>query len=487
MSKEEKVDDRPIAGGQLDTPDTRRRKLAGKAFVFTAAQNNTYVHGGFLAALKGFCRARKAKLIISPFTYNKNGFQNGHKDDDSLWYDPKIKRYLCKDSVEIAQNLVFCGELDILPTAVNPTSGLENYTRHASSIIPHAKVQMKSIPTMKHEQTKFMYTTGAITMRNYIQRKAGQKASFHHVFGALYVEFDAEGDWFARQLVAANDGSFYDLTDYFNPTGRTRANRAAAINWGDIHAECGDDEVAEGAWSDTPGSILNHLRPWRQFVHDLTDFRARNHHGIKDPYFLARNRATGNDDVREGLRASCAFLQRINREDTGTVVVESNHDQALQRWLADPLGRIDIVNAEYWHELNAYIHRSIRNGMRSNVFEHALRGIDGGITAYFLPEDESYEICPQPDGPGIECGMHGHRGPNGARGSINSFQAVGKRANIGHSHSAGIVNGVYVAGVSAKLDLDYNVGPSSWSHSHIVTYPNSKRAIITMRGKKWRA
>ena len=487
-AKKPKVDHRPVAGGDLATPDTKRRKAEGSVFVFTAAQNNTYVHKKFLQSLLCYVQDRGATLYVSPFTYNKNEFQNGTKDDPEDWYDPAIRQYLTTSSVEITKDLVFCGELNILPTAVNPLSGLENYTRHASSIVPHAKVQMKSVATMKHDPVKFLYTTGAVTMRNYIQKKAGQKASFHHVFGALVVEIDGDGDWFARQLVASNDGTFYDLTNKYTPRGVTSGHRAAGINWGDLHSECRDEQVFEGAFSMVSGSILDTLRPYYQFAHDLTDFRARNHHGMGDPYFLAQNYHRGEDSVREGLLRSATMLWELYRPWTKTIVVESNHDQALKRWLADPRGHWDSVNNEYRHELNTYVLRCIREGIRPSPFEYALRQL--GVTAReatFLAEDTSFELCPQPDGPGIECGMHGHRGPNGARGNVNSLRSVGKKANIGHSHSAAIIDGVYVAGVSARLDLDYNVGPSSWSHSHIVTYSNSKRAIITMRGKKWRA
>jgi len=59
--------------------------------------------------------------------------------------------------------------------------------------------------------------------------------------------------------------------------------------------------------------------------------------------------------------------------------------------------------------------------------------------------------------------------------------------NTGHTHSTGIIDGVYTAGVHGKLDMDYNKGPSSWSHSHVITYPNGKRAIITIKDGKWRA
>jgi len=101
----------------------------------------------------------------------------------------------------------------------------------------------------------------------------------------------------------------------------------------------------------------------------------------------------------------------------------------------------------------------------------------------FLRTDEPYIIC---NGK-IECGMHGHLGPNGARGTPQNLQKVGRRANTAHTHSAGIWNGLFVAGTSTKLRWDYNRGPSSWSHSHVVTYPSGQRAIITMWNGRWRA
>jgi hypothetical protein len=102
----------------------------------------------------------------------------------------------------------------------------------------------------------------------------------------------------------------------------------------------------------------------------------------------------------------------------------------------------------------------------------------------FLREDESFKICTDLKGNEIECGNHGHLGANGARGAISGFKKLGTRVNIGHSHSANIADGVYQAGVTGSLDMGYNVGASSWSSSHILTYSNGKRTIITTHNNK---
>lgn len=478
--KKKKEDMRPVAAGVVSAPDKRRRALAGKRFVFTTAQNNTYVHAGFFESLMHFIKARDAQLVVSTITYNKSGFQNGTKDDDKLWYDPLIEPYVINDSRKVAEGLIFCGELDILPTAVSPLSGFENYTQEASGIIPHTKVQMQSLPRMKGFPERFIYTTGSITLRNYIQRKAGQKAEFHHVFGALYVEVDEDGDWFARQLVANEDGVFHDLNECYTPAGVTDG-QVLAITWGDIHLEKMDPQVFKAAWGDD--SMLSELKPSFQFFHDLTDFRARNHHNIRDPFFLAEMYHNDIGNVERDLHRCGSFLSYVTRMGNKAVVVDSNHDQALERWLREADIRSDPENAEFFHRANMMIHMNIKKGVKDfNVFQWAVTA-DGMIPSdtIFLSEDDSFIVA------GIEQGMHGHRGPNGARGNPRGFRTIGRKVNIGHMHSAGIFDGVYVAGVSGMLDMDYNKGPSSWSHSHILTYANGKRTIITMKKGKWRA
>jgi len=493
--KPKKEDNRPIAAGVVHAPDTRRRTLAGQRFVFTAAQNNTLVHEDFLASLFHFCQHNDAELCISRFSYNKSGFQNATKDSDDkeLWYDNRLSEFFLDHSVEVASDLIFCGELDILPTAPQPLSGFESYTQGNSGIIPHAKVNLLSLPRLKGESPRFLYTTGAVTLRNYIQRKAGQKADFHHVFGALYVEVDDDGRWFARQLIADNSGEFFDLTTKYTPAGVKSGFEAMAINYGDIHIEKIDPEVFDATWGEER-SIASVLRPTYQFVHDLTDFSARNHHNIKDPLFLAEKYWQGEDNVEEGMIKSAQFLEGLQKYGY-VVVVDSNHHDAYLKWLKEADIKTDPENAEFYYRSNAELYRHIKEGNKDfSVYEWALQQHADLVNVMFLEDDASFVICNDAKAEelgrtvgGIECGIHGHRGPNGARGNSRQFKQIGRKCNLGHSHSAAIIDGVYVAGVSGKLDMDYNKGPSTWSHSHIVTYQNGKRAIITIKDGKWRA
>ncbi len=481
---------KPLIGGRIQAPDTYRPSLQGTRFVFTCAQNNTEVHPDFWSALQTFCAHNDAQLGVAKISYNKSGWQNHGGisknksvglEDEGLWYDPRITPFEVYQQVKVADGLLFCGELDILPTAVYPLNGLDNYTGHHSAIVPHTKMQMRSLATMKGEDAKLLYSTGACTMRNYIQRKSGQIAEYQHVYGALYVEVDHDGTWYVRQLNADDDGIFYDLDTAYGPGWTEPASNFGRpfITLGDIHVEKLDYEAFEGA-----SNMLHFLNPEYIFVHDLIDFEARNHHNKKDLHFLVEQQFIRNPSVREGITMGAKFMVNLSRDfpDTQVVSVRSNHDEALGRWLREPCE--DAVNLPYWHYLNYRYLTGLQNGEKLDVFKIAM------YDAYqhpfnnrirYLREDESLVLR------GIEHSIHGHLGPNGSRPTPKSYRGIGRRANTAHTHSAGIIDGIYTAGVLGRLDMGYNKGPSSWSHSNIVTYPNGKRAIVTQRRNKWRA
>jgi hypothetical protein len=376
--------------------------------------------------------------------------------------------------------------MNILPTAENPLSGLEVYTGRKSGIFPHAKVAMQSVPSAKHTPTKFNYTTGTVTLRNYIQRKAGLKAEFHHVYGALLVEVDADGDWFCRQIISDSDGVMHDLDVRVDAEGNlTENNRVESITWADIHTDNLVPWVEDLAWGE--GGMLDTLNPKSQFFHDVLGFRAKSHHEIKHPHRVFRRWLLGQTKVREECKQVCNFLKNALRFGCENIVVDSNHHDHLGRWLEESDGRWDPTNVEFWTAMQSRVWASLRDGAETpNYFKLMVDEIDPDLNLdiKILDRDSSYIICPDRNG-GIECGMHGHAGPNGGRGSPRAFARLGRKANLGHYHSAGIMDGIYFGGTCSSLEPDWTTGPGGWSHTHIVTYPNGKRTLVTMWNGKW--
>lgn len=457
-----------LSGGSESPKSKNIKKLSGGCFVFTSAQNNTDVHSPFLAALKNYCSRNKAQLVIGQFVYNKNGFQNGVLDSEDIYYDPAIVPYCMPGQLRVAPGLVWCA-LNILPTAKYPLSGLEQYTGADSCIVPHAKIALESVATAKHLPAKMMYSTGCVTLHNYIAKKTGQLAESSHCYGALIVENDGE-NWYARQVQTDETGSFQDLLTVYHPDGTVTDGTITAINWGDIHAEKSDPDILETCYQ-----LARELKPEYQIFHDLFDMESRNHHNRNNPHFLYRT-FYNEQSVEKDLEKTSKVLADFGNAFQGSelIVVESNHDLALERWLSDPVYdfRKDPVNAQCYLNLQSWIY-SESNGNTDGLLEHALDYPYPDAT--FLKTDDSFILH------GIEFGFHGHNGANGSRGNPKQFQKLNMPMNTGHTHTASIHGNVYTAGVTGSLDMGYNVGPSSWSHSHILTYGTGFRTIVTLK------
>ena len=476
--------EKPIASGHYQDHHQHLKKIPGNRFIVTSAQNNTFVHSSFLSALKNMAEHLNAQIIVGTYSYNRSGFQNAEKGDGD-WFDPAIVPYIVDEPAMLANELMWCGELNILPTAVNPLSGFQSYTKGNSGIIPHAKVQLESLPYHKGNTPRMLYTTGTVTQRNYIEKKAGQKASFHHIFGALLVEVDSDGDWFVRQLIADSSGGFQDLDTYYHADGITTNKTVEAINWGDIHVGSIDEGVIFGGFVDSD-AMLNVLKPKYQFIHDVFDANARSHHHRNDHHKRFELHVRNRQSVESEIESVAKFLKMVERNGCDVIVVNSNHDRALKRWLNEADYRTDYVNARYFLELQLQVYRSIEQCRHQSILEWAVKRIMPELRTRFLDLDESFIICGD-EHTGIQCGMHGDLGISGAKGSPNAFKQMGTRINIGHSHAAQIIDGVYQAGTCTKLDLGYNRGIKKWNVSQIVTYPNGKRAVVTFKGSKWRA
>lgn len=252
-----------------------------------------------------------------------------------------------------------------------------------------------------------------------------------------------------------------------------------------MHTEQLDAEVRSLAWA--KGGMLDTLKPKYQFMHDTVSFARRNHHDRSNPHIRFQQFIEERECVRTELEAVRDFLNKESyRKWCQTIVVDSNHDNAMERWLREVDYRSDPINALWFLTCQKRKYESISSrDPKFHLIEWSLRKLGAKENIEFLHQDEPFVICPSSHG-GIECGMHGDLGPDGARGSPVALSRMGRKANTGHTHKAGITDGLYTAGTSSNLDLVYNKGPSSWSHSHIVTYPNGKRAIITMWHGAWR-
>lgn len=470
-------------------------------YIVTSAQNNTLPHPAW-ENLKAYAEWLDAlpgaacRFIVGSFSYalDAYGAKNVKRgkasdDEDELWYAPELVPFLLDEPVQLAPGLVWCGEMNILPTAKHPLSGLETYNGRLSNIFPHAKIQMESIASMPHEATKFNYSTGTVTQRNYIQKKAGILAEQQHDYGGLLVEVNSRGDWFVRQLHIDSKGHVYDVGPSEGDTDGAPAVRIVdrkvlrdahveAITWGDIHEAEMEAWIRRLGWG--VGEMLDELRPRVQVLHDIFSQRARGHHDIKNVHVQYAKMVAGTDSVEGEVETCAGFLREAAREWCDSVVIPSNHDRHLDRWLTDEDPRKDLKNMRYHLHLNGVVLAGLEAGKPVNVLEAALREKGVPDSVRFLPDDESLVLA------GIEQGLHGDRGPGGSKGSTRGLARLGRPVTKGHDHTAAIRERVYSIG-ACSLRFAYMHGPSAHSVSHVVTFRNGARQVITMWKGRWRA
>ena len=452
-----------------------------KRFIVTAAQNATPVHRKFFEALKQCAKHLKAELLVIPLRYkNPTSRWTLSQENEETW-EPELVPYLYNQRAHLNKNLVVLGDVKVQPTASEPLSGFEAMTAGESCIIGHTKLQLRAVPTPSHKMAKLLTTTGAVTVANYTDSKAGKKGEFHHTLGAVMVEID-EHKFHLRQLNAIKStGEFTDLQTLWTPLGPRRADRPLAVVFGDTHVDFVDPSVEQATYG--RGGIVETLKPLHLVWHDLLDGYSCNPHHEGNPFILFAKRAAGRDDVMKEVDRAIGYVKERTPKGTKSVVVSSNHDDFLRRWIMTNDWRTDPTNAEFYLRtalamLNTAKIVNGRGTMYDSPFPHWVRQWAPAIRC--LSTDESFVLG------GVELGMHGDRGPNGVRGSIRNLRRIGIRSVIGHSHTPGIEEGCYQTGTSTRLRLEYNSGPSSWLNTHCIVHADGKRQLITIIDGKWR-
>lgn len=462
-----------------------KRKLSGiKRFVVTAAQNATPVHEGFFNALLAYCKKNDAELVVIPIRYkNPTSRWSESQQNDESWA-PELVPYLYNQRKKLNANLVLLGDIKTQPTNAKPLSGFEAITHGESGILGHTKLQLVTVPTPQGALPKILTTTGAVTVPNYTDSKAGKKGEFHHAQAAVAVDIIGK-KFFMYQLNAERSGGFQHLTDYYLPDGSVNSSVGVkAIAFGDTHRKFMDKKVAQATFG--KGGIVEELDPEYLVFHDLHDGYAENPHHYGNPFIALAKRMSGFDDVKLEVAEDIQWLRDVCDGRIG-VIVPSNHDNFLSRWIVNNDWRRDPTNAMFYLETALAMVRSTEMTESGAAYPdpfaywvQKLLRYDDDVDIRCLQRDESLNLA------GVEMGLHGDKGPNGVRGTRNNLRRIGVKTIIGHSHSPGIEEGCYQAGTSTPLKLEYSGGPSSWMHCHCVLYPNGKRSLMFIIDGAWR-
>ena len=451
-------------------------------YVITCAQNATDLHPTF-QALVTYCTHNKAELIVIPIRYTNPTSHWGASAQAQDWWETDLHPYLFTGRKKMHKHLVVMGDIMTQLTAARPTQRFETITGAHSGIIGHPKQELQYIATPQQTLPKALMTTGACTVRNYIPSKAGAAGAHHHTFGAIVVEKDGDRFHF-RQLNAINDGSFIDIDKKYSPDGTVeKAGPVPLLVCGDLHERFACPKAIAATLTDKD-SMLNVLKPKRIAWHDVMDGYAANPHDRDNPFMKVARYDKGYSNIKEEIKSCAKFFDLYIPKDVENYVVASNHEDFLSRWMNWVDWRHDPENAEFYLETalemvrEGYVDDTGYKGI--HPFPLWMKRFVEKANMTYLGIDESFTCH------GIEAGFHGHRGPNGAKGSLQSFGKIGVRTIIGHSHTPGIRDGAFQVGTMSQLVLDYTSGPSSWLNTNGVVYENGKRALLNIIDGRWR-
>ena len=451
-----------------------------KVFVITSAQSRTPINEKFWKSLQHYIKFRDAQLIVIPVLYvNPNAFVA----PESEVFDNRLKNYLSSQNIQLSKKLKVLGSLKVNACAESPLSGLDSVTKGDSVIIGHNQLALKTLAVQQDDLPVVLTTTGTISDKNYSESKLGFKASFNHSLSACVVEID--NDIFHLRHLNFDGEGFYDFEYYYDKDGFTLHEGIDALITGDEHATFIDPQVKAATYT-SPKSMTNVLEPKVIVRHDLLDCYSVSHHHKNNAFTQYAKYVSGSNKIEDELMKTIEHVVETTPKYAKNVIVSSNHNDHLTRWLNEIEIKIEPWNALLYHrlmyEMLLQTKMTASTAEYPNPFELYSLPIfkSKKIDVEFLHRTTSYKIH------GIELASHGDKGQNGARGSRRQFANLPAKSVIGHSHSPGIEKGCYQTGTSSYLQLEYNQGPSSWVHAHVLIYPNGKRQLVSVIKGRWR-
>lgn len=439
----------------------KMKQYRSKYLIITAAQNATPVHKPFWDNILTYARYHGADVGVIPMKYGIS------KDEN--WWDEEVIEYLDNGRHEVHPNLVVVSDLKILPTAADPLRGLQGLTGSKSMIIAHPRVHLVALPVLEGHHKKTMMTTGACTLRNYTDSKAGQVGEFHHTFSFVFVEIKDNSIFYARQVTANDDGSFTDLFYEVKNKKVSKISSVAAAILGDIHVDSVEEDIMDEAMR-----YLKKVPAEKIVLHDLINGTPVNHHEANDPLIQYQKFKEGTNLIKNEIAGLDAFIKKYRLTDYKTYVVKSNHEAFYERYIIEQSWKKDIPNAlEYMEFAQALLSGNAPNGVLPYIINKLV-----GNKIRCLTLDESLLVKEW------ELAQHGHLGANGSKGGIEQNRKLNTKIVTGHIHSPYRKDGAVGVGTFTKLRFPFMHGPSNHNWAFSLVHTDGKNQLITFAADK---
>src|SRR6185312_460485 len=317
--------------------------------IAVAAQNATPVHADFWACLLTAQRHRKAELFVMPTRYKNPTSHWSGSQANSEHYDKAVVPYLWNQRLDLNPNLTLLADVPTQPTAAQPLASLDGMSHASSGILPHAKLQFRTVPTPNNRMAKILTTTGICTVPNYTASRTGKIGEFHHSLSAVIVEFDG-AKFHMRQLHYSKTHNA--ITDgvrgvMYKANGKVvKAPRPKALAQGDTHVDFTDPLVDRATFGEA--GLVQTLRPEYVIWADLLDSHAINHHDEFDPFIQAAKAQSGRVDMGAEVHRAIDHVRARTYPGITNVIQAANHNDMFRRWMLQRFNwRTDHTNSVF--------------------------------------------------------------------------------------------------------------------------------------------
>lgn len=218
----------------------------------------------------------------------------------------------------------------------------------------------------------------------------------------------------------------------------------------------------------------------------MLDAHSCNPHHRNNPFADIAKWLAGRSSVNDETNEACDFLHEQTQraikatkiKDLVSVVVPSNHDDMLSRW----------IMSEDWKKLSAenrvfYLRTALAMAEGAQYTETGIHVPDPFVSilnSKMLPNIRALSSSEEYFLADVALHLHGDEGPNGARGSRKNIRRAATKSIIGHSHSPGEDEGCVQVGTSTRLTAEYTGPLGSWLNTHCDLNADGKRQLVTI-------
>lgn len=457
---------------QLKAARNRVVREDTEVLLITSAQNKALINEGMWNNMLGYKNfiekelGKKAEIVVIPTRYrnpiSRLSIEN-YKSEE--WWAKEVEDYLYYYRMDFG-DVKIAADLRIRPTAVNPLSGFEPLAGDGHLVVGHPRHQFQLLSRFIGESLKTMATTGYLTRSQYSVSKSGAKGEVHHSYGFVVCEKNSDDTCYVPRKVKVNiDGEFTDVCWNVKDGKVSRIEGSEGIVWGDIHRR-----VIDWGKHNATRALMDVINPSKVIFHDLLDGSTFNPYEKKNFFLQRRKIVEGNYKIDEEVDEAIDYLDPFVKDGYDVYVIQSNHDQFLDRLINDSNWKNDLHNSAAYLKY-AHIQQTVDLREYGNIFGYLINQRYGDKVEY-VKYTEPLWI----DG---YLNFHGEYGSNGSRGSKTNFRKLNKKIVHAHCHSPYMLDNVTAVGVSALLKQDYNSnGPSSWAFADNIYHLSGKNQLI---------